>query len=62
MVPGLVADPGEQSGHENMGVFAQTDKSDYSRTSPPGSWGTGIRANSPMSRSRSIGSTGLPNS
>jgi hypothetical protein len=33
----------------NMGVFAQTDKSDYSRTSPPESWGTGIRANSPMS-------------
>ena len=32
-----------------LGVFAQTDKSDYSRTSPPESWGTGIRANSPMS-------------
>ena len=46
----------------NMGVFAQKHESDYSRTSPPESWGTGIRANSPMSRSRSIGSSGLPNS
>ncbi len=34
---------------DSLGVFAQTDKSDYSRTSPPESWGTGIRANSPMS-------------
>ena len=45
-----------------VGVFAQKHESDYSRTSPPESWGTGIRANSPMSRSRSIGSSGLPNS
>ena len=50
------------TGYRSKGVFAQKHESDYSRTSPPESWGTGIRANSPMSRSRSIGSSGLANS
>ncbi len=54
--------PQDAPGGSQLDVSAQTDKSDYSRTSPPESWGTGIRVNSAMSRSKSIGATGLPNS